>query len=223
MPSPNLVSLAVGISVLLIIAIICSKVGVFPRKIKRIENNDVNDQISFFINEICDNAMHEIFAVGGECNHNFWNKQLIIDALNNLIDNNKKINICSGPWFDVQSVWLAKLINDGKVNYYMANEREDIIHFWGNDVDAVACHPGNEQNKEVGLSGSRYINRSFKKEFIKKSAGISPIEQGKFIEKFKIKDFTLREKHKSQYWFTNTTRVEPANEHEIASLIKLLQ
>ena len=218
MVNPNYLSFYIAISIIFLMAIICYKLGVFPKKIKRVENNNLNDQVSFFVNKICNNIDMELFVVGGECNHNFWNHNEVIDVLNNLINNKITINICSGPWFDVESVRLAKLINDGKVNYYMAKDREENIHFWGNDVDTVACHPGNEQNKEVGILGSRYINRSFKKEFLNKIIGITPIEKGRFIDNFKIKDPLLRDKHKSDFWFTNTNKIEPATQYEIDNL-----
>ena len=223
MPNESLIFL-IGILIAGIFEVIFYKKGLLPIKVKRYEIPGRGSplQIKNFV-KLCRKAKYEIFAVGGECSYGLWDNDIAIGAIEEAIARCKKINICSGPWFDVKSKRLAKLINDGKVNYYWMPEREPKNHFQANDDFDIAYHRGDEASKEIIISGSENSYKTFKADFYNKIGRAKKVEQGGFFENFGICDYNLCKELKTEYWFTNTKHFEIATLKEIAELESFLE
>ena len=213
-----------GILVAGIFQVVFYKKGLLPTNIKRYEipGKGSPDQISNFV-KLCQKAKYEIFAVGGECSYVLWDNDVAIAAIEEAIAKGKKISICSGPWFDVKSKKLAKLINDGKVNYYWMPDREPKNHFQANDNYDIAYHRGDEGSKEIIISGSENSYQTYRADFLNKIYQAKKVENGYFFENFGINDNNLCKKYKTEFWFTNTEYYRNAELKEIAELESFLE
>lgn len=205
------------------------KKGLLPTQIKRYEipGRGSPDQINNFV-KLCQKAKSDIFAVGGECSYALWDNDVAIAAIEEAIDRGVKISICSGPWYDVNSKKLAKLINDGKVNYYWMTEREPKNHFQANDNYDIAYHRGDEGSKERGskeviISGSENSYQVFKTDFLNKINHAKKVEKSNFFDNFAICNYDLCKKFKTEYWFTNTEYYRVAELNEVAILESYLE
>jgi len=175
-------------------------------------------QVSFF-REICSQARQNLYVVSGETAAVLWEKDEVIKSLEKAIKRGVVVNFCAGPWMDVKSRSLARLINKGKISYYRLHQRNNEVHYWVNDKYHVAYHDPHEDNMEYTITGSRFITQKYIKKFNDLTRGLQHIIEGQFKQAFFIEDPHNQKEHGTKYAFTNKMTGETATPEECQNLI----
>jgi hypothetical protein len=157
--------------------------------------------------------------MSGETAAIFWENDEVIKSLEEAIARRVVVRFCAGPWMDVCSRSIARLINKGKISYYRLHQRNNEVHYWVNDRYHLAYHDPNEDNTEYTITGSRFITEKYINKFNDMTRSLHPILEGQFKQAFFIEDSRKQEELRTNYTFTNKMARETATPEECQDLI----
>jgi len=134
--------------------------------------------------DVINHARDEIKIISGELCHTTWTRPEILEALKAAIGREVKVNILAGPWVDIGSRKILRLITSerlisffrrrsGDINHYVANDLGEFIHYQEYYPDSL-CWSGPQD------LGSEYLQKHG--EEMKK---LYPLENANFWDNFR--------------------------------------
>ena len=187
----------------LLILLLMYKLGVIPKILKKgqrycISAGKDTDELA----EIFKRADKYVYAVGGELAHDIWSDKKVVDEIEKAVERGVEIKIACGPRFDVETLEIAKLANEGKISFFKLRDREKTHHFRINDKNDTLYHSGADNRKDMivwfnnNFSGELFVER-----FNTTLEKANKIGKGKFMDVFRA-DYPKideTEKNKTDY------------------------
>ena len=152
--------------------------------------------------EIIQGAENKILIVSGELCHATWDSPDVLKAIKKALDKGVKISIFAGPWLDIKSKEILRMVLEGRIAFYFNGWVRQDPHAVLNDLEVVRYWEHHPLSREWDASGEK----DYQNEFSDK-----PLETSGFWDKFKasLEDnahFRNRLKREATHRFTHSYR-----------------
>lgn len=176
--------------------------------------------------EIFQKAKKELWIMAAVVNHDVWENKKIIAACKEAVQRGIMIHLAC-KWFDVRSVEMARLINEGAIkfyplphqrtyNHFMVNDSGQFIGFW--ERNSIPNYIYYFHRDPRGRKPDDFLS-----DFSRETKDVTPAASGTFPNHLEIAGSKEKERLGTEYYLTDPSLEKTAHPEQVANFMHCLE